>query len=125
MTQRDQLYKCEICGNLIKVVHGAGGTLVCCFDEMRLQEPNTADVFQDSHVPVVEKNGKTLKVSVGIVPHPMEEGHFIESISILMDKRLYEEYLSPGDKPEAIFENDENVRCVRAYCNLHGLWKSE
>jgi len=125
MTQRDQLYKCEICGNLIKVVHGADGSLMCCLDEMSLQEPNTADISQDKHVPVVEKNGNTLKVSVGIVPHPMEAGHFIETISILTDKRLYEEYLSPGDKPEAIFENDENVRCVRAYCNLHGLWRSE
>ena len=125
MTHRDQLYKCEICGNLINVVHGASGSLMCCFDEMELQEPNTVDVSQDKHVPIVEKNGNTLKVSVGSVPHPMDAGHFIEIISILTDKRLYEEYLSPGDKPEAIFENDENVRCVRAYCNLHGLWRSE
>ena len=125
MTQRGQLYKCEICGNLIKVVHGTGGSLMCCLDEMSLQEPNTADISQEKHVPVAEKDDNTLKVSVGSMPHPREACHFIESISILTDKRHYEEYFSPEDKPEAIFENDENVRCVRSYCNLHGLWRSE
>jgi superoxide reductase len=66
-----------------------------------------------------------VNISVGSVPHPMEKEHFIETISILTDNRLYRLYLSPGDKPEATFNIDGDIKCVRAYCNLHGLWKSE
>jgi len=125
MTQRDQIYKCEICGNLVNVVHDADGILVCCGNEMKLLEPNTVDAAKEKHVPVIEKNSKTIKVSVGSMPHPMEAEHFIETISILTDKRLYRAYLSPEDKPEAVFEIDGDIKTVRAYCNLHGLWKNE
>jgi superoxide reductase len=125
MTKKNQIYKCEICGNLVNVVHDADGSLVCCGDEMKLLEPNTVDAAHEKHVPVIEKNGNMVKVSVGSIPHPMEAEHYIETISILTEKRLYREYLSAGDKPEAVFEIDGNISCVRAYCNLHGLWKSE
>lgn len=124
MTQRDQVYKCEKCGNLVNVVHGAGGKLVCCGEEMKLLEPNTVDAAREKHVPVIEKTGNRVKVSVGSVPHPMEAEHYIETISILTDKKLYRAYMSPGDKPEAVFEVDGDIQCARAYCNLHGLWKS-
>ena len=125
MTQRDQVYKCEICGNLLTIVHGADCSLVCCFDEMNLLEPNTVDASREKHLPVFKKTGNTLKVSVGRVFHPMEAEHYIETISILSDKKLYRAYLSPGDEPEAVFEIGEKIRCVRAYCNLHGLWESK
>ena len=125
MTQKDQIYKCEKCGNLISVVHDAGGSLLCCGEEMILLEPNTVDAAQEKHVPVIEKTGNTVKVSVGSVAHPMEAEHYIETISILSDKRLYRVYMCPGDKPEATFEINEDVQCARAYCNLHGLWESK
>ena len=125
MTQRNQVYKCEKCGNLINVVHDADGSLSCCGDEMKLQKPNTVDAALEKHVPVVEKNGNIVKVSVGSVPHPMEAEHYIETISILTDRRLYREYLNPGDKPETVFKIDEDIKGIRAYCNLHGLWESK
>ena len=125
MTKRDQVYKCEKCGNLVNVVHDADGSLVCCGEEMKLLQPNSVDAAQEKHVPVVEKNGNTVKVSVGSVEHPMEAEHYIETISILTENRLYRVYLSPGDKPEAVFEIAGDIKTVRAYCNLHGLWKSE
>jgi superoxide reductase len=125
MTKRNQVYRCEKCGNLINIVHDADANLVCCGDEMKLLEPNTVDAAQEKHIPIVEKSGSTVNISVGSVPHPMEKEHFIETISILTDNRLYRLYLSPGDKPEAIFNIDGDIKCVRAYCNLHGLWKSE
>ena len=124
MTKRNQVYKCEKCGNLVNVVHDANANLVCCGEEMKLLEPNTVDAAQEKHVPIVEKNGNRVKVSVGNVPHPMETEHFIETISVLTENRLYRAYLSPGDKPEAIFEIDGEIKTVRAYCNLHGLWKA-
>ncbi len=124
MTQRNEVYKCEKCGNLVSVVHGAAGALVCCGENMKLLDPNTVDAAKEKHVPIVEKNGTTVTVSVGSVPHPMAEDHFIETIGVLAGNKLYRAYLNPGDEPKASFEVDGDVDCARAYCNLHGLWKS-
>lgn len=124
MTQRDEVYQCELCGNLISVVHGAGGTLVCCGQDMVHLKGNTTDAAVEKHVPVIAKEGKTVTVTVGKVPHPMEEKHFIEVIGVLTEDKLYRAYLKPGDNPEATFEIDSAIKCARAYCNLHGLWVS-
>jgi superoxide reductase len=85
---------------------------------------NTTDAAVEKHVPVIAKEGNTVTVTVGKVPHPMEEKHFIEVIGVLTENKLYRAYLKPGDKPEATFEIDGTVKCARAYCNLHGLWVS-
>jgi superoxide reductase len=124
MTQRDEVYQCELCGNLISVVHGAGGTLVCCGQDMVHLKGNTTDAAVEKHVPVIAKEGNTVTVTVGKVPHPMEEKHFIEVIGVLTEDKLYRAYLKPGDKPEATFQIDGAIKCARAYCNLHGLWVS-
>jgi superoxide reductase len=124
MTQRDEVYQCELCGNLVSVVDGAGGSLVCCGQDMVHLKGNTTDAAVEKHVPVISKEGNTVTVTVGKVPHPMEEKHFIEVIGILTEAKLYRAYLKPGDKPEATFEVDGAVKCARAYCNLHGLWVS-
>ena len=124
MTQRDEVYQCELCGNLVSVVHGAGGSLVCCGQDMVHLKGNTTDAAVEKHVPVISKEGNTVTVTVGKVPHPMEEKHFIEVIGVLTENKLYRAYLKPGDKPEATFEVDGAVKCARAYCNLHGLWVS-
>ena len=125
MAERDQVYKCEKCGNLINVVHGGAGQLVCCGEAMTLLEPNTVDAAHEKHVPVIDETGNTVRVSVGSIAHPMEAEHYIETISVLTDKGLYRAYMNPGDKPEAVFLIDGDVTCARAYCNLHGLWKSK
>ena len=124
MTQRDEVYQCELCGNLVSVVHGAGGSLVCCGQDMVHLKGNTTDAAVEKHVPVIAKEGNAVTVTVGKVPHPMEEKHFIEVIGVLTEAKLYRAYLKPGDKPEATFEVDGAVKCARAYCNLHGLWVS-
>lgn len=125
MTQRDEVYKCEKCGNLIGVIHGAGGNLVCCGQNMVLLEANTTDASVEKHVPVITKDGSTVKVAVGEVPHPMEEKHYIEVVGVLTENKLYRAYLKPGEKPEVTFEIDGKVKCARAYCNIHGMWKSD
>jgi superoxide reductase len=124
MTQRDEVYQCELCGNLVSVVHGAGGSLVCCGQDMVHLKGNTTDAAVEKHVPVISKEGNTITVTVGKVPHPMEEKHFIEVIGVMTEAKLYRAYLKPGDKPEATFEIDGAIKCARAYCNLHGLWVS-
>lgn len=124
MAELHQVYKCGVCGNILEVVHaGAGINLVCCGQAMILMKENSIDASKEKHVPAVEK-GATLKVKVGSVPHPMEEKHYIEWIEVIADGRSYKKFLKAGDKPEAEFNVKADDAIVRAYCNIHGLWKA-
>ena len=123
MTKKLQIYKCEICGNIVEVLHEGKGELVCCGESMKLYEENTTDAAQEKHVPVVENIDGGFKVTVGSVAHPMEEKHYIEWIEVIADGKAYREFLKPGGKPEATFNIDADEITAREYCNLHGLWK--
>ncbi len=123
MTKKLQIYKCEICGNIVEMVHEGAGQLVCCGQPMNLMEENTVDAAKEKHVPVIEKADNGYKVKVGSVPHPMEDSHYIEWIELIADGRAYREFLSPGQEPEATFCIDAQSVTAREYCNLHGLWK--
>ena len=124
MTQKNQVYKCPLCGNIVEVVHTGAGELVCCGQPMDLMVENTVDAAKEKHVPVIEKTGSGFKVTVGSVPHPMDEKHWIEWIELHADGKVYREDLAPGKTPEAEFCVDAADASARAYCNLHGLWKS-
>lgn len=124
MTIRNQVYKCEICGNIVEMLHGGQGELVCCGKPMKLFVENTVDAAKEKHVPVIEKTDNSVKVKVGTVPHPMEEKHYIEWIEIMEGNRLCRKYLNPGEEPSAVFEIKAGNVEAREYCNLHGLWKA-
>ena len=127
MTEQNQVYRCNICGNIVDILHAGVGKLVCCGQEMQLLEEKSTDSGSEKHVPVVEKTDNGVKVKVGSIPHPMEENHFIEWIEITADGRVYRKMLKPGDKSEAEFEidlDDINVIGSREYCSIHGLWKA-
>ena len=124
MTERMQVYKCEVCGNIVMVMHAGKGQLVCCNKPMKLMKENTVDAAKEKHVPVIDKTDKGYKVKVGSVSHPMEEKHYIEWIELIVDGRSFIQFLRPGDSPEAEFEISAESVSARAYCNLHGLWKS-
>jgi superoxide reductase len=123
MTELRQIYKCELCGNIVEVVHKAGGTLVCCGQPMKLVKENGVDAAVEKHVPVVEKIEGGVFVKVGEVEHPMIDTHYIEWIEVHTENKVYRKYLNPGEKPEATFKLEEEVIAVKEYCNLHGLWK--
>jgi len=127
MTKVDEVYKCEVCGNVVSVEEAGGGTLVCCGQDMVLMKAKTAEQEgKEKHVPVIEIDGNRVKVKVGSVEHPMEDKHYIELIQVLQNGRVvFEKRLNPGEKPEAEFalENTDGVT-AREYCNLHGLWTS-
>jgi len=124
MAERKQVYKCELCGNVVEVLHGADGDLVCCGAEMVLFEEKTADEGKEKHVPVIETTAEGIKVKVGSNPHPMEEKHYIEWIEVIDGETSCRHYLKPGQAPEAVFKScSENVT-AREYCNVHGVWKS-
>ncbi|MBW2471041.1 MAG: desulfoferrodoxin, partial [Deltaproteobacteria bacterium] len=123
MAKKLEVYKCDICGNIVEVLHGGQGTLVCCGQNMTLQVENTVDAAQEKHVPVIQKIDGGYKVSVGSVAHPMEEKHYIEWIELIADGKAYRQFLKPADAPEAFFAIDAQQVSAREYCNLHGLWK--
>ncbi|HPQ43378.1 MAG TPA: desulfoferrodoxin [Syntrophales bacterium] len=124
MTERLQIYKCEVCGNIVEMLHGGKGELVCCNQPMKLFKENTVDAAKEKHVPVKEASAGGIKVKVGAVPHPMEEKHYIEWIEVISDGKAYRQFLKPGDVPEAEFKIEGDQITLREYCNIHGLWKS-
>ena len=124
MTEKLQIYKCEVCGNIVEMLHAGAGELVCCGQPMKLYLENTTDAAKEKHVPVIEKTATGFKVKVGSVAHPMEEKHYIEWIEVIADGQAYRAFLNPGEAPEATFEIKAEKVTAREYCNLHGLWKA-
>jgi len=123
-SQRLEIYKCEVCGIIVEVLHGGAGGLVCCGKPMKLFKENTVDAAKEKHVPVIERIDAGILVKVGSVAHPMEEAHWIEWIELLADGKAYRQFLNPGDAPEALFAIQAEQVSAREYCNLHGLWKA-
>ncbi len=101
MTALNEVYKCSVCGNVVEVVHGSTGELVCCGQPMKHYVENTVDASKEKHVPVVERTADGIKVTVGSVLHPMEEKHYIEWIEVVADGRVMRKYLKPGMPPVA------------------------
>ena len=125
MTERLQIYKCEVCGNIVEVLHTGAGQLVCCEQPMKKLDEKTADAATEKHVPVIEKIDDAINVKIGSVPHPMEEKHYIEWIEIIADGKTYRRFLNPGDPPEATFCIKAERITAREHCNIHGLWKGQ
>lgn len=131
MTQKNQIYKCEICGNVVEVLHTGVGELVCCGQPMKLLNEKTKEEGQEKHLPVIEelpaktcreKDGVNIKI--GETEHLMVEDHYIEWIEIITeDGKRGKRFLEPGEKAEVEFYTRMKVVGARAYCNVHGLWK--
>ena len=124
MAKRLEVYKCEVCGNIVEAVHTGAGKLVCCNQPMTLLDENTVDAAKEKHVPVIVKTDSGILVKVGSVAHPMENDHYIEWIQVIADGKAYRTFLEPGDAPEAEFCIDAEEITAREYCNLHGHWKA-
>ncbi len=125
MTERYEVYKCTVCGNIVEVLHPGKGQLVCCNKPMELMKENTVDASYEKHIPVIERKEEDFEIRVGSAPHPMEETHYIEWIEILHDGRVLRQFLNPKDEPKAYFKEKAEDVTAREYCNLHGLWKSK
>lgn len=124
MPEKMEVYKCDLCGNIVQVLTAGGGELVCCGQAMSKLTENTTDAAVEKHVPVLEKKADGWQVNVGSVDHPMTEEHLIEWIELIAGGTVYREFLSAGDKPTAFFPVTADAVTARAYCNLHGLWKA-
>lgn len=117
MTQMSQIYKCDICGNIVEMVHTGVGELVCCGQGMTLQEEKSEEEGTEKHRPVIDGG----EVKVGSVPHPMEDGHHIEWVEVLNGDDVCRKTLQVGAEPKASF-CQKDIKKARAYCNIHGLW---
>ncbi|MCR4284766.1 MAG: desulfoferrodoxin [archaeon] len=126
MTNKGEIYRCSICGNIVDVLHDGGGTLVCCGQDMVLQKEKEIEEGNEKHKPLIEVDGEWIVVRVGSTPHPMEEKHYIEWVELTTKHGVYKKFLKPGDEPIARFPIKANLpeTSARAYCNLHSLWKS-
>ena len=121
-----RFYVCEHCGNIIGVIHNAGVPMMCCGQKMTLLEPGTVEASHEKHIPVVERDGDIIKVTIGSVEHPMLEEHHIEWVYLQTNRGGQRKCLAIGSKPTVSFALcDEEPVAVFAYCNLHGLWKAD
>ena len=129
MTNRKEVYRCTVCGNIVEVLHAGAGELTCCGQPMKLLKENSVDAATEKHVPVVEKIDGGYRVTVGSVEHPMLDNHYInhyiEWIELVEGDKTQRRYLNPGDKPEAVFMTEAEDVYAREYCNLHGQWRSK
>ncbi len=125
MTNKLDIFKCNVCGNIVEVVLSGGGELVCCNEPMELLKAKTTDSASEKHVPFLEENGEEKIVRIGSTPHPMEEGHYIQFIEVISKdhKWVKRKYLNPNEQPEMKFRcKCENKFDAFGHCNLHGLW---
>ena len=125
MAEKLEIYECKVCGNIVEVLRGGQGELVCCEQPMEKLVAKTADAGKEKHVPVIEKLADGFKVKIGSIPHPMEEKHYIEWIELLADGIAYRKFLKPGVAPEAVFNVKANNVSAREHCNIHGLWEGK
>ena len=125
MTNRLELYRCNVCGNLVEVILQGDGALVCCGEEMEFLSPKNEDSLNEKHVPIIEMNDGEVKIRVGSAPHPMEDEHYIQFVEAIAgdNKYLKRKFFEAGDEPCLKFKCEcKSGVSAREYCNVHGLF---
>ena len=128
MKGKQKFFICKHCGNLAGTIVNKGVPMFCCGEEMRELLPNTVEASTEKHLPVVvaTDGGNGISVSVGSTAHPMEEAHYIAFIYVETERGGQRKCLEIGSEPTLTFSfSDDKPVAVYAYCNLHGLWKTE
>ena len=126
VSEKYEIYKCNVCGNVVIVSNVGGGELSCCGEAMELLEPRQLDEGGVKHIPVIKKEDNKIVVEVGEVTHPMDDDHYIAFIELIVNDKIYLASLKPGDEPKAVFDVCADVEDCKAneYCTVHGLWNS-
>jgi len=121
-----KFYNCPSCGLIVETIYDSGIAPSCCGMKMDELVPNTVEASGEKHIPAVTVDGNKVVVNVGSVNHPMQDAHYIEWVQLVTDCGSQRKHLKPGQEPNVVFHLvDEKPLAVYAYCNLHGLWKSE
>jgi len=121
-----RFYICKHCGNLAGLVENKGVPMVCCGEKMSELAPNTVEASAEKHLPVVAVAGDEVRVDIGSAAHPMLEAHHIAFVYLETRRGGQRKALLPGEAPSLRFAlADDAPVAAYAYCNLHGLWKTE
>ncbi|MCL2029376.1 MAG: desulfoferrodoxin [Deltaproteobacteria bacterium] len=126
MRDKQKFFICKVCGNFVGIIDGKGVPLVCCGEKMSELAPNTVEASVEKHLPAVTVSGDSINVQVGSVPHPMENEHYIAFVYVETERGGQRKGLKTGEEPKLTFSfaGDKPV-AVYAYCNLHGMWKTD
>ncbi|MCL2052935.1 MAG: desulfoferrodoxin [Oscillospiraceae bacterium] len=126
MCGKQKFFICKHCKNLVGLIDDKGVPLVCCGEKMSELIANTEEASTEKHLPIVTVSGDKVNVKIGSAAHPMEEAHHIAFVYTETELGGQRKCLKTGEAPELNFSfvNDKPV-AVYAYCNLHGLWKTE
>ncbi len=117
-------YRCAVCGNIVAKIIDSGVTMMCCGRPMERMKPQTREAGNEKHLPVPSfESDHEIMVKVGSVPHPMEEGHYIQWIFLETEDGGQLIHLDSSQSPETtfVFRNSKPM-AVYEYCNIHGLW---
>jgi len=126
MKGTQKFFKCDHCGNIVGLIEMKGAPLVCCNEHMKELIPNTTEASTEKHLPEISVNGDTLTVQIGSTAHPMEPEHHILFVYVESIHGGQRKALQLGSEPKMSFGFcDDEPLAVYAYCNLHGLWKTE
>ncbi|MCL2070554.1 MAG: desulfoferrodoxin [Treponema sp.] len=122
-----RFFICKHCGNFVGFIHNSGVAMVCCGEELTELVPNTVEASAEKHLPVAAVSGSSLSVQIGSAPHPMENEHHISFVYVETKNGGMRKNLAAGKEPKVSFalSEDDKPAAVYAYCNLHGLWKTE
>ena len=126
MNSKQKFFTCGVCGNMIGLIADKGAPLVCCGQKMTELVPNTTEASTEKHLPDISVSGDSISVQVGSAPHPMEEGHHIAFVYLETQRGGQRKILKVGEAPNLKFcLSDDKPIAVYAYCNQHGLWKTD
>jgi len=126
MCGKHKFFICKHCGNMVGLIFDKGVPLACCGDEMVELIPNTTEASTEKHLPVISETSNSISIQVGSAPHPMDEEHRITFVYVESECGGQRKCLKTGDAPVVAFSfTDDKPIAVYAYCNLHGLWKTE
>lgn len=126
MCSKQKFYICKKCGNLIGIIKDEGIPMMCCGEEMTQLTPNTVEASLEKHLPDVTVAGDRVDIQIGSVPHPMEDAHHITFVYVETEKGGQRKCLASEKEPKVSFcFVDDKPIAVYAYCNLHGLWKTD
>lgn len=123
------LYKCDVCGNMIEVILAGNGELMCCGQPMKNLEAQTQEnAIMEKHVPVFAKlNEDEEEVRVGEVLHPMLPEHYIMFIQTISKDRNHAQlkFLHPNEEPKMNIKGNTKDIMAREFCSIHGLWQTK
>ena len=122
MTEQCEIYRCNVCSNIVMVMHGGAGELVCCGELMEKLEEKTQEEMFEKHLPVIKENGEKY-IQVGETRHPMTQEHHIQWIEVQTDNQKMIKFLDIESEPVFMIKSNEKILSAREYCNIHGLWK--